>query len=61
MARAATVFVVDQTLMIVSSSHGSDAAGVAGGRPAPEVDDELAVDRHGDRRALVEDGCCHEA
>ena len=50
-----TVLVVDQTLMIVSRSHGTSRAGVAVGRAAPQVDDQLAVDRHGDRRALVED------
>ena len=45
------VFVVENTLMIVSSSHGTVPAVVLGA--APQVDDELAVDRDGDRRADV--------
>ena len=43
--------------MIVSRSHGIAGAGVAVGRAAPQVDDELAVDRDRHRRALVEDRC----
>ena len=54
-ASADTVFVVDQTLMIVSRSHGADGAASVVDRAAPQVDDQLAVDRDGDRRAVVVD------
>ena len=47
--------VVDQTLMIVSRSHGADGEASVADGAAPQVDDQLAVERDGDRRALVVD------